>query len=73
MKLAADRIIIAPGDAHLTIEPDGRSHAVRLVRERSPSGCLPSVDPMFASAGAMAFAAGFMIVADREQTRVFTL
>ncbi|HEX2804530.1 MAG TPA: chemotaxis protein CheB [Sphingomicrobium sp.] len=51
MKLAADRIIVAPGDAHLTIEPDGRGHAVRLVRERSPSGCLPSVDPMFASAG----------------------
>lgn len=52
MKLLPDRIIIAPGDAHLTIESSERGHFVRLSRERAPSGCLPSVDPMFASAGA---------------------
>jgi two-component system chemotaxis response regulator CheB len=51
MQLQPDRIILAPGDAHLTVEPDSRGHAVRLVNHRSPSGCLPSVDPMFASAG----------------------
>jgi two-component system chemotaxis response regulator CheB len=52
MKLLSDRIIIAPGDAHLTIESSDRGQFVKLSRERAPSGCLPSVDPMFASAGA---------------------
>jgi two-component system chemotaxis response regulator CheB len=52
MKLLPDRIIIAPGDAHLTIESSDRGQFVKLSRERAPSGCLPSVDPMFASAGA---------------------
>jgi two-component system chemotaxis response regulator CheB len=52
MKLLPDRIIIAPGDAHLTIESSDRGQYVKLSRERAPSGCLPSVDPMFASAGA---------------------
>jgi two-component system chemotaxis response regulator CheB len=51
-KLLPDRIIIAPGDAHLAIESSDRGHFVRLSRERAASGCLPSVDPMFASAGA---------------------
>jgi two-component system chemotaxis response regulator CheB len=51
MKLAADRIIIAPGDAHLTVETRDSGHFVRLSRESAPSGCLPSVDPMFASIG----------------------
>ncbi|MDQ3482570.1 MAG: response regulator [Pseudomonadota bacterium] len=50
-RLLPDRIVIAPGDAHLTVEPAPGGHVVRLVREPSPSGCLPSVDPMFASAG----------------------
>ncbi len=52
MELLADRIIIAPGDAHLTLEPKRSGHVIKLDRERSASGCLPSVDPMFASAGA---------------------
>ena len=51
MLLHPDRILIAPGDAHLTIEPCPKGHMVKLVRESSPSGCLPSLDPMFASAG----------------------
>ena len=51
MQLLADRIIIAPGDAHLSVEARDGGHAIRLIRERSSSGCLPSVDPMFASAG----------------------
>jgi two-component system chemotaxis response regulator CheB len=51
MKLLPDRIILAPGDAHLSIEQSGKGHVVKLLREASPSGCLPSVDPMFASAG----------------------
>jgi two-component system chemotaxis response regulator CheB len=52
MKLLPDRIIVAPGDAHLTVESSQRGHVVRLMRDRASSGCLPSVDPMFASAGA---------------------
>jgi len=51
MRLAADRIILAPGDAHLSIEQSGNGHVVKLLRHRVSSGCLPSVDPMFASAG----------------------
>jgi two-component system chemotaxis response regulator CheB len=52
MKLLPDRIIVAPGDAHLTVESSGKDHVVRLARDPVTSGCLPSVDPMFASAGA---------------------
>lgn len=52
MELLPDRILIAPGDAHLSIEAGGEGHVVKLVRDRAPSGCLPSLDPMFASAGA---------------------
>ena len=51
MLLEPDRILIAPGDGHLTIEPCSAGHMARLVRGAAPSGCLPSVDPMFASAG----------------------
>lgn len=51
--LAPDEIVIAPGDAHLTVE---RGHAgamrIHLVHGRAASGCLPSVDPMLASVAA---------------------
>jgi two-component system chemotaxis response regulator CheB len=53
MELKRDRIILAPGDAHLTLEPTGKSCVVRLTRGHSASGCMPSVDPMFASVGAI--------------------
>ena len=51
MKLEPDLIILAPGDAHLTLEPDRSGTFVRLSQGRSTSGCMPSVDPMFASVG----------------------
>jgi two-component system chemotaxis response regulator CheB len=57
MELLPDRIIVAPGDAHLTVDVSGRSHVVRLTSGPVPSGCLPSLDPMLASAGAV-FGAG---------------
>ena len=57
MALAPDRIIVAPGDAHLTLDPAPAGAVVRLTRGRSSSGCMPSVDPMFASVGAI-FGAG---------------
>ncbi len=53
MKLVADRILVAPGDAHLTLDPTASGPVVRLTHGRSSSGCMPSVDPMFASAGAI--------------------
>lgn len=51
MLLEPDRILIAPGDAHLAIEPCSSGHRVKLVNGPAPSGCMPSVDPMLASAG----------------------
>ncbi|MES2136220.1 MAG: chemotaxis-specific protein-glutamate methyltransferase CheB [Pseudomonadota bacterium] len=53
MELMPDRILLAPGDAHLTLEPTAKGAVVRLTHGRSNSGCMPSVDPMFASAGAV--------------------
>ena len=51
MALAPDRIIIAPGRAHLTVEASGEGHVARLNRDSASTGCMPSVDPMFASVG----------------------
>jgi two-component system chemotaxis response regulator CheB len=51
--LEPDTILLAPGDAHLTLEPGRNGPLVRLTSGRASSGCLPSVDPMFASAGAI--------------------
>ena len=53
MTLLPDQILVAPGDAHLTVEPDGNRIIVRLTHGRSASGCIPSVDPMLASVGAV--------------------
>ena len=49
MELVADQILLAPGDAHLTLEPWKDRAVVRLTSGKSSSGCLPSVDPMLAS------------------------
>jgi len=53
MVLVPDRILLAPGDAHLTLEPLRNGAIVRLAHAKGSSGCLPSVDPMLASAGAV--------------------
>ncbi|HEX4847982.1 MAG TPA: chemotaxis-specific protein-glutamate methyltransferase CheB [Novosphingobium sp.] len=50
--LIADRILIAPGDAHLTVMRQGKRLVVRHDCAPAASGCLPSVDPMFASLAA---------------------
>jgi two-component system, chemotaxis family, protein-glutamate methylesterase/glutaminase len=55
--LVPETIHIAPGDAHLAIERSGGAVRVRLDRRRAPSGCLPSVDPMFETLG-LAYGAG---------------
>ena len=53
MALADDTLFIAPGDAHLTLDAGPSGPAIRLLRHSVRSGCMPSVDPMFASAGAL--------------------
>ena len=53
MKLLPDRIIVAPGEAHLMVDEVGRALIARLLKTKASSGCMPSVDPMFASAGAL--------------------
>ncbi len=51
LRLLPDRIVIAPGNASMTIHIHMGQMVVRLDRRRSPSGCLPSVDPMLESVG----------------------
>jgi two-component system chemotaxis response regulator CheB len=53
MLLEPDHILLAPGDAHLTLDPVKNGAIVRLSHGRSTSGCMPSLDPMFASAAAV--------------------
>jgi two-component system chemotaxis response regulator CheB len=62
MELLPDRIIVAPGDAHLTVDMMCGLRVVRLTHGPSSSGCLPSLDPMLASVGALYGAAGLGIV-----------
>lgn len=49
MALVPDQILIAPGDAHLTVVRRLHGAEVRLDRRPADSGCMPSVDPMFTS------------------------
>jgi two-component system chemotaxis response regulator CheB len=51
LRIRPGRLIVAPGDAHITCAalPDGGA-AIRLSHDAAPSGCTPSVDPMLASA-----------------------
>lgn len=44
-----DRILIAPGDAHLAFAGRAGRLTARLDRTPAASGCMPSVDPMFSS------------------------
>ena len=53
MKLLPDRIVIAPGEAHLVVDEIGGTLVARLLTTKAASGCMPSVDPMLASAGAV--------------------
>ncbi|MEP9401674.1 chemotaxis protein CheB [Sphingomonas silueang] len=50
LRVRRGRIILAPGDAHLRVVATTEGAAIRLDRTPQPSGCLPSVDPMFQSA-----------------------
>jgi two-component system chemotaxis response regulator CheB len=50
-KILPDRIVIAPGEAHLLVDDIGGKLVARLLQTKVASGCMPSVDPMLASAG----------------------
>src|SRR5690606_25104062 len=54
MALARGQIVVAPGDAHMTVVA-GEKGAVTIRLEDGPvaSGCRPSVDPMFSSCAAV--------------------
>lgn len=50
MALLPGQIVVAPGDAHLTVAASAHgAPVVRLEQGAMPSGCRPSVDPMLAS------------------------
>ncbi len=49
MALTPDTLFIAPGDAHLTVDEERGRLVARLNRSPVASGCMPSLDPMFAS------------------------
>jgi len=49
MALQAEEILLAPGDAHLTLEHVASKVLVRLSREASAIGCMPSVDVMLSA------------------------
>jgi len=51
MRLLPDRIVVAPGEAHLVVDEVNGKLVARLLQAKVSSGCMPSVDPMLASAG----------------------
>ena len=49
MSLLPGQLLIAPGDAHITLGMIGGCPRILLNRDPAPSACMPSVDPMLAS------------------------
>jgi len=62
MPVAPELMLIAPGDAHMMFATRAGRLVVRLDRQPSPSGCMPSLDPMLASLADEAGAAGLGVV-----------
>ena len=60
--LQPERILIAPGDAHIELARVGEEVCVRLSRNSVSSGCKPSADPMFWSLGETYGDAGLGVV-----------
>lgn len=61
-RLCPDHIYVAPGTAHLGVERRGSGVHVRLDARPSPSGCLPSVDPMLLSVADVYGAAAIAVI-----------
>lgn len=53
MRLRPGELLIAPGEGHLGLVATGDGVRVRIDRTPAPSGCLPSVDPMFEAVAAL--------------------
>jgi len=51
--LLPDLIVVAPGEAHLLVDEVNGKLVARLLKSKVASGCMPSVDPMLSSAGAV--------------------
>jgi two-component system, chemotaxis family, protein-glutamate methylesterase/glutaminase len=51
LPLLAERILIAPGDAHIELNRHGGNVTIQLSRNAVSSGCLPSADPMLWAMG----------------------
>jgi two-component system chemotaxis response regulator CheB len=62
MRIRPGRIIVAPGDGHMRIVRTSEGAAIRLSTEKSLSGCMPSVDPMFESLAAVYGARALAVV-----------
>ena len=52
-RLLPDLIVVAPGEAHLLVDEVNGKLVARLLKTKASSGCMPSVDPMLSSAGAV--------------------
>lgn len=61
-RLTGERMLIAPGDAHLGLVQSADGPRVRLHRQPATSGCLPSVDPMLAAVAELYGPAGIGVV-----------
>lgn len=48
-RITRGTIVIAPGHGHLTVRRVGRVAVTGIAQDRATSGCMPSVDPMFAT------------------------
>jgi two-component system chemotaxis response regulator CheB len=62
MRLMPDHIFIAPGDAHLNVDSSRDQLIVRLTRQKMLSCCVPLVDPMLSTAGAVLGAGALGII-----------
>ena len=60
--LRPGQILVAPGDAHMCLRRVGASVRVVFDRRPSSSGCMPSVDPMFAAVAEIFGARAFAVV-----------
>jgi two-component system, chemotaxis family, protein-glutamate methylesterase/glutaminase len=60
--LQRDVVLVAPGDAHLTVENRAGRPVVRLDRRSANSGCMPSVDPMLTSVAEFYGATGIGVI-----------
>ena len=62
LPLRPDEIVLAPGDAHIRLEQQGRTVRVKLDREATALGCVPSVDVMLGALASVYGRSGLAVV-----------